>query len=155
MSFSKSLPIALGSDHAGFDVKEQLKRVIERHGYTVDDKGTHSADSTDYPDYAHTVANAVEIGTAAAGILVCGSGNGVCMTANKHHGVRAALTWTSELASLARQHNDANILCVPARFVEEAVAEEMVETFLKTAFEGGRHQKRVEKIDAGAGMVKG
>lgn len=150
MSFSKSLPIAIGSDHAGFDVKEQLKKVIESHGYTVDDKGTHSTDSTDYPDYAHPVANAVEIGTASAGILVCGSGNGVCMTANKHHGVRAALTWTPELASLARQHNDANILCVPARFVEEGVPEEMVETFLKTAFEGGRHQKRVEKIDSGA-----
>lgn len=154
MSFPKSLPIAIGSDHAGFDVKEQLKKLIESHGYAVDDKGTHNTDSTDYPDYAHPVANAVEIGTAAAGILVCGSGNGVCMTANKHHGVRAALTWTPELAELARQHNDANVLCVPARFVEKKVAEEMVETFLKTAFEGGRHQKRVEKIDAGAGVVK-
>ena len=150
MSFSKNLPIAIGSDHAGYEVKEQLKKLIESHGYSVDDKGTHSGDSTDYPDYAHPVANAVEIGTAAAGILVCGSGNGVCMTANKHHGVRAALTWNTELAELARQHNDANILCVPARYVDEKLAEEMVEAFLKTDFEGGRHQKRVEKIEAGA-----
>src|SRR4028118_2246142 len=124
MSFPKNLPIAIGSDHAGYEVKEQLKKLIEGHGYTVDDKGTHSGDSADYPDYAHPVANAVEIGTAAAGILVCGSGNGVCMTANKHHGVRAALTWNTELAELSREHNDANILCVPARFVEESVAEE-------------------------------
>lgn len=148
--FPKNLPIAIGSDHAGFEVKEQLKKLIEQHGYSVDDKGTHSADSTDYPDYAHPVANAVEIGTATAGILVCGSGNGVCMTANKHHGVRAALTWNTELAELARQHNNANILCVPARFVDESTAQSMVEAFLKTDFEGGRHQKRVEKIDAGA-----
>jgi len=147
--FSKSLPIAIGADHAGYDAKEALKKIVERHGYSVEDKGTHSTDSTDYPDYAHAVANAVEIGSAAAGILVCGSGNGVCMTANKHHGVRAALAWTPEIAKLSREHNDANILCVPARFIDDRAAEEMVETFLKTAFEGGRHQRRVEKIDAG------
>jgi ribose 5-phosphate isomerase B len=147
--FNKSLPIVIGADHAGFETKEQLKRIIERRGFSVEDKGTFSTDSADYPDYAHAVANAVEIGAASAGILVCGSGNGVCMTANKHHGVRAALTWTPELARLAREHNDANVLCVPARFVEEKIAEEMVDTFLATDFEGGRHQRRVEKIDAG------
>ncbi len=141
-----SLPIAIGSDHAGFEYKEQLKEHLRTVHLTPDDKGTHSVDSVDYPDFAHPVANMVEGGEAAFGILVCGSGNGVCMTANKHRGIRAALCWSVELAQLARQHNDANVLCIPARFVsyEEAVA--MVDAFLQTPFEGGRHERRVEKM---------
>ncbi len=139
--------LAIGSDHAGYDVKELLKKTLSETGWTVEDKGTFSTDSTDYPDYAHEVAKAVETGAAPLGILVCGSGNGVCITANKHHGVRAALAWTPEIAELARQHNDANVVCIPARFVSEADAQAIADTFLKTAFEGGRHSRRVEKIE--------
>lgn len=149
-TFDRSLPLAIGSDHAGFEYKEMLRKVLDSMGWKVDDKGTHSTDSTDYPDYAHPVANMVEIGNAAAGILICGSGNGVCMAANKHHGIRAALCWNEELAALARQHNNANVLCIPARFVSPELAEKMMRVFLETPFEGGRHERRVEKIDAGA-----
>jgi ribose 5-phosphate isomerase B len=145
-SFDKSLPIAIGSDHAGFHYKEQLKTWLTQQGWKVDDKGTYSIDSTDYPDYAHPVATMVEEGNAAAGILICGSGNGVCMTANKHKGIRAALCWNEELAILSRQHNNANVLCMPERFVEYTTAQNMTELFLKTEFEGGRHERRVEKI---------
>ncbi len=145
-AFDKSLPIAIGADHAGFDYKETLKTVLEKAGWQIADKGTYSLDSVDYPDFAHPVAEMVEAGKAAAGILVCGSGNGVCMAANKHAGIRAALCWTEELASLARSHNNANVLCVPARFVSPEVAEKMVEVFLSVTFEGGRHQIRVDKI---------
>jgi len=140
------LPIALGADHAGFDYKEQLKAHLREQHLTPDDKGTHSADSVDYPDFAHPVAAMVERGEAALGILVCGSGNGVCMTANKHAGIRAALCWNVELAKLARQHNNANVLCIPARFVSYEEAQAMTDAFLNTAFEGGRHERRVEKI---------
>ena len=146
LTFNKDLPIAIGADHAGFEYKELLKKQLTDAGWQVSDKGTYSLDSVDYPDFAHPVAVMVETGEATAGILVCGSGNGVCMTANKHNGIRAALCWTEELASLARQHNNANVLCVPARFVPITTAEKMVDTFLATAFEGGRHEKRVEKI---------
>jgi len=146
-TFDKSLPVVIGSDHAGFEYKEQIKNMLASGGWQVEDKGTYSLDSTDYPDYAHPVAQMVEDGKAAFGILVCGSGNGVCITANKHAGVRAALCWNEELASLARQHNNANILCVPARFVSQELANAMVNTFVDTAFEGGRHEKRVGKID--------
>jgi ribose 5-phosphate isomerase B len=145
-TFNKSLPIAIGSDHAGFHYKEQIKTWLTGQGWQVDDKGTHSTDSTDYPDYAHPVATMVEEGRAAAGILICGSGNGVCMTANKHKGIRAALCWNEELATLARQHNNANVLCMPERFVGYDVAQRMTELFLSTPFEGGRHERRVEKI---------
>lgn len=145
-TFNSALPISIGSDHAGYEYKEALKPLIERLGFTIDDKGPVSTASVDYPDYAHPVASAVEQQTAAAGILICGSGNGVCMAANKHERVRAALCWNQELAALARQHNNANILCIPARFVSLEEAQEMVETYLTTAFEGGRHQIRVEKI---------
>lgn len=145
-TFQNSLPIAIGSDHAGFQYKEQLKTWLAQQGWSVDDKGTHSTESTDYPDYAHPVASMVEEGKAAAGILICGSGNGVCMTANKHQGIRAALCWNEELASLARQHNNANVLCMPERFVDYATAQRMAELFLSTPFEGGRHERRVEKI---------
>lgn len=146
LTFDTALPIAIGADHAGFEYKEALKERLRAAHLTPDDKGTHNADSVDYPDFAHPVASMVERGEAGLGLLVCGSGNGVCMTANKHAGVRAALCWTVELAQLARQHNNANILCIPARFVsyEEAVA--MVEAFIATPFEGGRHERRVEKM---------
>lgn len=145
-TFDNTLPVAIGSDHAGFHYKEQIKSWLISQGWKVEDKGTHSTDSTDYPDYAHPVATMVEEGQAAAGILICGSGNGVCMTANKHQGIRAALCWNEELAMLARQHNNANILCMPERFVEYAIAQKMTALFLSTPFEGGRHERRVEKI---------
>lgn len=148
-TFDTTLPVAMGADHAGFEYKEQLKAKLREWHLTPDDKGTHSLDSVDYPDFAHPVANMVELGEAAFGLLVCGSGNGVCMTANKHAGIRAALCWNVELAKLARQHNNANVLCIPARFVsyEEALA--MVEAFMNTPFEGGRHIRRVEKMAEG------
>lgn len=138
--------IHIGSDHAGFEMKEIVKTYLTSLGHTFEDYGTHTAESTDYPDYAHAVARAVENEQEGMGILLCGSANGVCMTANKHAGIRAALCWTPEIAMLSRQHNNANILCIPARFVSEEVAREMVNVFLNTAFEGGRHQKRVDKI---------
>jgi ribose 5-phosphate isomerase B len=140
------MTIAIGSDHAGFSLKEEVKSRLTEKGYTVTDFGTHSADSVDYPDFAHPVAEAVEKNKAEKGILICGSGNGVCITANKHAGVRAALCWNEELAALARQHNDANVLCIPSRFITSETAYAMVNTFISTSFEGGRHQKRVEKI---------
>ena len=146
ITFNKQLPIAIGGDHAGFEYKEAIKKVLTLGGWQIDDKGAYSLDSVDYPDFAHPVASMVEEGKAAAGILICGSGNGVAMTANKHHGIRAALCWTDELASLARQHNNANVICIPARFVSLDLAEKMVTTFLSTEFEGGRHERRVEKI---------
>ena len=145
-TFDKSLPVAIGADHAGFEYKELIKKMLGAAGWHVSDKGTYSLDSVDYPDFAHPVAEMTEKGQATAGILVCGSGNGVCMTANKHKGVRAALCWTEELAALARQHNNANVLCIPARFISTELAEKMVNTSLNTAFEGGRHERRVEKI---------
>lgn len=136
----------LGSDHAGFALKQRIIQHLEALGQEVHDFGPFAADSVDYPDFAHPVANAV-IQEAALGILICGSGNGVCMSANKHAGIRAALCWNVELASLARQHNNANVLCLPARFVDEKTALAMVDAFLATPFEGGRHSNRVQKID--------
>ena len=141
------MKIALGSDHAGFDQKEMLRTWLSGQGHEIQDFGTHSADSMDYPDVAHPVATAVENGEAALGILLCGSANGVCITANKHAGVRAAIAWLPELAELARQHNNANVLCVPARYVSGEQTREIVSAFLKTDFEGGRHQNRVAKIN--------
>jgi len=140
------MKLALGSDHAGFDLKERVKSWLEANGHEVTDYGTNSADSTDYPDYAHPVANSVETGTAELGILMCGSGNGINMTANKHQGIRAALCWTPEIAEMARLHNNANVLSMPARYIEEAVALDILDIFLKTSFEGGRHERRVNKI---------
>ena len=145
-NFNRQLPLAIGADHAGFEYKTQLIEMLKNAGWQVEDKGTYSAGSTDYPDYAQPVANMIEEGKAAAGVLICGSGNGICMTANKHKGIRAALCWNTELAELARQHNNANIICLPARFVSIELAKEMTEKFLATAFEGGRHEKRVNKI---------
>lgn len=140
------MTIHIGCDHAGFELKEKIKAMLQHQGQTVEDYGTYSTDSTDYPDYAHKTAEAVS-SSGEMGILICGSANGVCMTANKHAGIRAALCWEKEIASLARQHNDANIICLPARFISEEAAFEMVTVFLNTPFEGGRHQKRVEKIN--------
>lgn len=148
-TFDKTLPVAIGADHAGFEYKEQLKAQLSEWGLNGDDKGTYSLDSVDYPDFAHPVANMVERGEAGFGLLVCGSGNGVCMTANKHAGIRAALCWNVELAKLARQHNNANVLCIPARFVSYDEAKAMVDAFINTPFEGGRHTKRVEKMTWG------
>ena len=140
----QGLSIAIGADHAGFTYKELLKNFLKDH--QVKDFGTHSADSVDYPDFAHPVASAVENKECELGILICGSANGVAMTANKHEGIRAAICWTEELAKLARQHNDANIVCIPARYVTEEAAREITSAFLETAFEGGRHSNRVNKI---------
>ncbi len=140
------LTLAIGSDHAGFEQKEFLKKWLSKQGYAVKDFGAHSADSVDYPDFAHPVASAVEKKEFDLGILLCGSANGVAITANKHQGIRAALCWTDEIASLARQHNNANIVCIPARFVTDELAQKITETFLATPFEGGRHEKRVNKI---------
>lgn len=144
--FDLRKPIAIGSDHAGYDYKEDLISFLEGKGLSYKDFGTYSKDSADYPDFAHPVASAVENGEAAFGILLCGTANGVAITANKHQNIRAALCWGDEIASLVRQHNDANIICIPARFVREGDAEKMVSTFITTAFEGGRHANRVEKI---------
>lgn len=140
------MKIAIGSDHAGFDYKELLKAWLQKNKYEVKDFGTNSSASADYPDFAHPVANAVESKQYELGVLVCGSANGVAITANKHQGIRAAICWTEELASLARQHNDANIVCIPARFISTDDAEKIVDRFLKTPFEGGRHATRVGKI---------
>lgn len=149
-SFDLSKPVAIGSDHAGYDFKEELISFLEAKDLPYHDYGTHSKDSVDYPDFAHPVANAVEKGEASFGILLCGSANGVAITANKHKGIRAAVCWGEELAKLAREHNNANILCVPSRFVREGDAEKMVQLFINTAFEdSGRHQRRVEKIAEG------
>ncbi|MBB1285902.1 ribose 5-phosphate isomerase B [Flavisolibacter sp. BT320] len=146
VSFNRSKPIAIGADHAGFDYKTQIITFLEEKGFSVKDLGTYSSDSTDYPDFAHPVASAVERGEASFGILVCGSANGVAITANKHQNIRAAICWLQEIAQLARQHNNANVICLPARFVSVAEANAMVDTFLSTEFEGGRHATRVGKI---------
>ena len=140
------ISIAIGSDHAGFDYKEAIKAHLEALGHEVEDFGTHSADSTDYPDFAHPVASAVESGNRNLGVLVCGSANGVAMAANKHQGIRAAIAWEEELAKLARSHNDANIICIPARFISIDLAKSITDVFLSTEFEGGRHARRVGKI---------
>jgi len=138
--------IAIGNDHAGTRYKFAIINLLEKMGHTVVNFGTDSDQSVDYPDHIHPVAIAVESKEVDFGIILCGSGNGAAITANKHQGVRAALCWSKELVELARQHNDANILSLPARFISKYQALDYVETFLKTAFEGGRHQRRVEKI---------
>ena len=145
-TFDISKPVAIGCDHAGFEYKEAIKKWLTEKGLQAKDFGTDSAVSVDYPDFAHPTASFVERGEAAFGILICGSANGVAMTANKHQGIRAALCWNNEIASLARQHNDANIIAIPARFVALPLALDMIETFMTTAFEGGRHGRRVEKM---------
>lgn len=139
--------IALGCDHAGFDYKDAVLNLLKERGLTILDKGTDSAASVDYPDFVHPVATAVQSHEASLGIVMCGSGNGVAMSVNKHQGIRAALCWNKELAQLARQHNNANVLAIPVRFITLELALEMVNAFLDTDFEGGRHQTRVAKID--------
>jgi len=140
--------LAIGSDHAGYELKETLKKYMEDKGFEMEDHGTYSDESTDYPEYAHAVANSVaEDNDVNQGILICGSGNGISMSANKHVGVRAALCWDPEVAVLAKQHNDANILSLPARFITTETAKEIVDAFMEEEFEGGRHQRRVDKID--------
>jgi ribose 5-phosphate isomerase B len=140
------MKIAIGSDHAGFNYKEAIKDHLQQVGHDVEDLGTFTETSCDYPDYAHAVAHAVEQGHAEMGVLVCGSANGVAITANKHAGIRAAICWEKEIAILARAHNNANIICIPARFVSTDATFEMLDAFLATSFEGGRHQTRVGKI---------
>lgn len=138
--------MAIGCDHAGIDYKDAVIALLAKHNIEVVDHGTHSNDSVDYPDFVHPVAKDVEAGNVDLGIVMCGSGNGVAMTVNKYQGIRAALCWQKEIAALARQHNDANIISIPVRFISEEVALEMVEAFITTDFEGGRHQRRVDKI---------
>ncbi len=144
--FDTTKPIAIGCDHAGVAYKDALKIYLEQKGFTVKDFGTHSIDSVDYPDYAHAVANSVETGETSFGILFCGSANGVCITANKHQGIRAGLAWNNDVAKLIRKHNNANIICMPARFIALALVFEMTDNFIATKFEGERHEKRVNKI---------
>jgi ribose 5-phosphate isomerase B len=141
------MKIYIGSDHAGFTLKEQVKVYLAHLNAELTDVGTFSEESMDYPDVAHPVANAVLDGKADYGILLCGSANGVAISANKHAGIRAALCWLPEIAVLARAHNNANVLCLPARFLNNETAKSIVDEFLKTAFEGGRHEKRVAKIN--------
>jgi ribose 5-phosphate isomerase B len=139
------MKLAIGSDHAGYDYKELIKKALKPE-YELKDFGTDSKESADYPDFAHPVSLAVEDKKFDLGILVCGSANGVAITANKHQGIRAAICWTEQLALLARKHNNANILCLPARFIDFPLAEKIVHTFITTEFEGGRHAARVDKI---------
>lgn len=138
--------IAIGSDHAGFELKERVRKELLSNGYEVRDFGTFSPESADYPDFAHPVASAVERKEFDLGVLVCGSANGVAMTANKHQHIRAAVCWNVEVASLSRQHNNANILCLPARFVSAELGLQILDRFLNSSFEGGRHERRVSKI---------
>ncbi|HEX9166238.1 MAG TPA: ribose 5-phosphate isomerase B [Gemmatimonadales bacterium] len=139
--------IPIGADHAGFALKERLKAELEQLGYGVEDVGASSDASVDYPDFAHQVADRVEHGRARRGVLMCGTGLGMSYAANRHHGVRAAVAWTPEIAKLAREHNDANVLVLPARFLTEEQGIEILRTWLATSFEGGRHQRRIDKIE--------
>lgn len=140
------MTISIGNDHAGTAYKFAIIKALENKGITVINHGTNANDSVDYPDFAHLVAQDIENKTAHLGIVICGSGNGIAMTVNKHPNVRAALCWTKEIAALAKQHNNANILAIPARFTAPEQALEIVNTFLETPFEGGRHQNRIDKI---------
>lgn len=144
--FDTTKPIALGADHAGFEYKEAIKVWLTNKGFTVKDFGTHSLESVDYPDFAHPTAASVESGECAFGILFCGSANGVAITANKHQHIRAGLAWQNDVAKLIRQHNNANIVCIPVRFIALALTEEIIENFMTTEFMGGRHGRRVDKI---------
>jgi len=140
------MKIAIGCDHAGFSYKEAIKVFLTRKGIEVLDLGTNSEESVDYPDFAHLVSDAVTKKQASFGILICGTGNGVCISANKHEAIRAGLCWDPEIAKLIRQHNDANVMCLSARFSSEMTCIACVDAFIATSFEGGRHQRRVDKI---------
>ncbi|MBN8701473.1 MAG: ribose 5-phosphate isomerase B [Bacteroidetes bacterium] len=141
------MKLSIGSDHAGFTLKEVIKTKLSKENFVINDCGTYSLDSVDYPDFAHKVATSVVNKEVELGILVCGTGNGVAIAANKHKGIRAALCWNKEIAALAKQHNNANIISLPARFITDNEAIEIINTFLNATFEGNRHQKRIEKID--------
>ena len=143
---SERIPIA--ADHAGFAMKEKLAALLKKRGYEVEDLGAKSEESTDYSDFAHPLAEKIATGTAKRGVLLCGSGIGMEIAANRHKGVRAAVIWTPELAELSRKHNDLNVLVLPARFMNEDVAERILDKWLSTEFEGGRHQRRVDKIES-------
>ena len=138
--------IGVASDHAGYEIKEYVKTWLEEHDYSVKDFGTYSTDSCDYPDFGHPLAESVETGESEMGVAVCGSGEGISMTVNKHQGIRAALCWIPEIAHLARQHNDANILVLPGRFITKEETDPILNEFFSTAFEGGRHLRRIQKI---------
>ena len=138
--------LAIGSDHGGFALKKEIMQHLDEKGVAYKDFGTYSADSCDYPDFAHPMAAAMEAGDIYPGIAVCGTGNGIGMTLNKHQSIRAAICWENEICRLARAHNDANILVLPGRFVSNEVASQMLDTFLNTPFEGGRHKRRIDKI---------
>lgn len=138
--------IAIGADHAGFELKEHLKKWLGQNGFAIKDFGTYTSESADYPDFAHAVSEAVENKEFDLGLLTCGSANGVAITANKHQGIRAAICWKEELAATAREHNDANVLCLPARHISTELAEKITDRFLHSSFEGGRHARRVTKI---------
>ncbi len=140
------MTLAIGCDHAGYVYKDAIKEMLQDAGHEVLDMGTDSPDSVDYPDFVHPVAEAIKMGQAAMGIVMCGSANGVAMTANKHQHIRAAICWNEEVAQLARQHNNANVIALPCRFISEEQALQFVRLFIATAFEGGRHQRRIDKI---------
>ncbi len=142
----KELSIALASDHAGFALKQEVQAFLEANGARTKDFGCYSTESCDYPDFAHPLAEAVEKGEFEYGIVICSTGNGICMTANKHQKIRAALCWETKLAELARQHNNANVLGLPANFISTPLALDIVRTFFQTDFEGGRHERRINKI---------
>ncbi len=139
-------PVGLACDHAGYEMKQVVMQELEARGIAYEDFGTYSTDSCDYPDFAHPLAQAVEAGECYPGIAICGSGNGINMTLNKHQGIRSALCWSAEIVALARQHNDANVLVMPGRFISAELCKEMLDTFLNTDYEGGRHQRRIDKI---------
>lgn len=141
------MKISIGNDHAGYELKSKIIQMLTHQGHYLSDCGTHNTESCDYPDYAHRVMHSLTSGETELSILICGTGNGVCMTANKYAGVRSALCWNEEIAKLARQHNDANVLCLPARFITTEEALKIIEVFLNTEFEGGRHQNRINKIN--------
>mgnify|MGYP002631220509 CR=1 FL=1 len=139
--------ISIGNDHAGVELKNSIISLLESKGYTLTNHGTNSSSSVDYPDFGHPVAQDIQEGRSEIGIVICGSGNGINMSVNKHKGIRSALCWNEELAELARLHNNANVLALPARFISEEMAVKCVIRFISTSFEGGRHENRVKKID--------
>lgn len=141
-----TLRIGIGSDHAGFEYKEAIRDSLKKNGLHVKDFGTYTSESVDYPDYVHPLCSEIDKGNIDIGILLCGSANGVAMAANKHHSVKAAVCWENDIAVLSRRHNDANVICMPSRFVSQDLAIEMTNLFLNTEFEGGRHKRRVDKI---------
>ena len=141
-----TIRIGIGADHAGFAYKEAIFKMLKKNGYHIKDFGTYTSDSVDYPDYVHPLCKEMDKGQLEVGILLCGSANGVAMAANKHPSVKAAVCWENDIAVLSRRHNDANVICIPSRFVSLELAEEMINVFLNTEFEGGRHKKRVDKI---------